>query len=157
MSTSIIYSTVSGNTKLLAERILANIGQDIYCGKPTDEALSCDTIYIGFWAMKFSCSPDIQKVLEGLEGKKIFLFGSGGFGVGAEFGEMVLNNVKAFIKPSNEIIGSFFCQGEVTEAKKKALREMSEETYQNLLPAIELAVSHPDAADLAALDQALQQ
>ncbi|MFI3244245.1 MAG: flavodoxin family protein [Akkermansia sp.] len=155
MSTSIIYSTVTGNTKLLAERIQAKLGQDIYCGKPTEEALASDTLYIGFWSMKFACSPDIQKILEGLEGKKIFLFGSGGFGVGAEFGETVLNNVKAFIKPSNEIIGTFFCQGEVSEAKKKALREMSEEIYQTLLPAIEQAVKHPDEADFLALEQVL--
>lgn len=157
MNTSIIYSTVTGNTKLLAERIQAKLGQDVYCGKATDEALACDTIYIGFWAMKFSCSPDIEKILTSLENKKVFLFGSGGLGVGDEFGETILNNVKAHLSESNELIGSFFCQGEVSEAKKKALFEMDANLYQRLLPSIELAVSHPDVTDLLALDQALVQ
>lgn len=155
MSTSIIYSSSTGNTQQLAQRIQQKLGQGIYCGKVTDEALQSDTLYIGFWAMKFSCSPDIQKVLEGLENKKIFLFGTAGFGFSEELFETIINNVKAFIKPSNEIIGSFLCQGKVSEAKKKALHAMDADLYARLLPNIELAETHPDVADLSALEQAL--
>ncbi len=155
MSTSIIYSSSTGNTKQLAERIQQKLGQSVYCGKPTEEALQSDTLYIGFWAMKFSCSPDIQKVLEGLEGKKIFLFGTAGFGFSEEFYESIIANVKSFIKPSNDIIGSFLCQGKVSEAKKKALYAMDADLFARILPNIELAESHPDAADLAAVEQAI--
>ncbi len=155
MTTSIIYSSSTGNTKSLAERIQSQLGADIYCGPITDEALAADVIYIGFWTMRYSCTPDIQKALAGMVGKKVFVFGTGGFGHGATFFEGVLKQVKAHIKPSNEIIGGFMCQGEVASSMRDMVKSRDAAMYETIAPSMDLAVSHPDADDFAALDAAV--
>ena len=39
-----------------------------------------DVIFVGFWCDKGSCSPVVQHFLQGLAGKRVFLFGTCGFG-----------------------------------------------------------------------------
>ena len=86
MTYSIVYSSVTGNTEQLAQAIQQAVGAT-YCGKPSDEALAADTIFIGFWSTRYSCGADIQAFMKQLSGKKVFLFGTAGFGDTKEFYE----------------------------------------------------------------------
>lgn len=48
MKVAIIYSSITGNTKLLAETIKSEINKDIvYCGKPINEEIDADIYFIG--------------------------------------------------------------------------------------------------------------
>ena len=62
MKYAIVYSSITGNTKKLAESIKNKI-TECYFGNPSDEALSADTIFLGFWAAKNSCSADVQSFI----------------------------------------------------------------------------------------------
>lgn len=56
MKYAIVYSSRTGNTKLLAERMKEVLTKEncIYFGEPNEEALKAPMLYIGFWTNKGS-------------------------------------------------------------------------------------------------------
>lgn len=73
MKYSIVFSSVTGNTKKLSETIKNKV-DECYFGKPCDEALDADVIFVGFWTIGNSCGSDIKSFIEKLSGKKVFIF-----------------------------------------------------------------------------------
>ncbi len=98
---SILYSSPTGNTKMLAEAIRDALPEEDcdYFG-PCKEVES-NMLYIGFWTDKGNADAATLKLLETLKNKKIFLFGTAGFGVSEEYFQRILNNVKTSIDASN--------------------------------------------------------
>lgn len=156
MKTAIVYSSVSGNTKKLAQQIEAVLGTVDYTGRPSEEALNSDVLYVGFWTAKFTCTPDITNFLEKLEGKKIFLFGTAGYDDTPEYFDGILNSVAAHLSPSNEVIGRFMCQGKVSEAKKRALEQADPDKFRSMQPKLAQGENRPNADDLARLAAMVQ-
>ncbi|MFI3249698.1 MAG: flavodoxin family protein [Eubacteriales bacterium] len=151
MKNAIVYSSASGNTEKLAEAIKNKVGDVIYCGKVDDAALEADVIYVGFWAMKFTCGPDIQGFLEKLQGKKIFLFGTAGYDDTEEYFKSILDAAKGNIPASNTVIGEYMCMGKVSEAKQKSIKEMDEAKFNGMKAKLDKAESHPNQDDLTKL------
>ena len=54
MSYAIVFSSQTGNTKLLAEALKNSLPQEecLYIGTPDPKALNADTLYVGFWTDK---------------------------------------------------------------------------------------------------------
>ncbi len=140
----IMYSSISGNTKKLAELINSNVNAS-YCGKIKE--VTSDVIYVGFWTTKNSCSDDVAKLLEGLNNKKVFLFGTCGYNNTEEFYNEILTNVKSKVNSSNTIIGEFICQASVSDAKMKALKE-THPNYEKMKPLLEESLNRPLQSDL---------
>lgn len=114
MKYSIVYSSVTGNIKKLAESIKNKIGE-CYFGKPSDEALTADVIFIGFWATRNSCGADIKSFIEKISSKKVFIFGTAGYNNTKEYFDEILHSVKAHIPSYNTIIEPYMCQGRVSD------------------------------------------
>ncbi len=148
MKTSIIYSSATGNTKILAQTIEKTVADVQYCGTVNDQALESDLIYVGFWAKAFSCGDDIKGFLEKCKDKKIFLFGTAGYDDTEEYFNKILTAVKENIDSSNTVVGEFMSMGKVSAAKQTAIQEMDQEKFNNMKPNIDRAASHPDQADL---------
>ena len=51
-----------------------------YFGAPDAAALAADTLYVGFWTDKGKADADTLDFLQQLHGKRVFLFGTAGFG-----------------------------------------------------------------------------
>lgn len=156
MKNAIVFSTVSGNTEKLAETIKEAIGGADYFGKVSDEALEAETVYIGSWTTAFSCTPDVKEFIGKLKGKKVFLFMTAGYGSSEEFFAPIIKSVEDLVDSSNEIIGTFICQGKVSEAKQKGIKDMDIDKYNNMKSELDKSVSHPDADDLAKLKDAVK-
>ena len=79
---SILYSSKTGNTKKLAEKIREVLPEENcdYFGTEGAKALSSDILYIGFWTDIGNADPVTLELLKSLKNKKIFLFGTAGFG-----------------------------------------------------------------------------
>ena len=150
MKYAIVYSSITGNTKKLAETIKNKI-PECYFGKPSDEALSADTIFFGFWTGKNSCSAEVQSFIEKLSDKKLFIFGTAGYNNTKEYFEEILSNVKAHVPSSNTIIGTYMCQGKVSDAKQDAIKKDNPEMYEAIKDKLEEAVQHPNDDDINAL------
>lgn len=70
MSYSIVYSSRTGNTALLAQTIRDTLPASdcVYFGAPDAKALSADTIYAGFWTDKGTCDEQVAQFLQSLNG-----------------------------------------------------------------------------------------
>lgn len=153
MKKSVVYTSNTGNTKALAEVIAKEIGVEAVTVK---EATSdADVIYVGFWTQAFSCPKDVAEFLASLNNKKVFVFGTAGYNYTAEFFQGILDAAKEHINDTNEIIGEFMCQGEVSAKKQDAIKAMDAEKFAGMKENIDKAANHPDAADIANLVKAL--
>ena len=59
MSYAIVFSSKTGNTRLLADTLRASLPQNecTYFGAPAPEALEAETLYIGFWTRAMPMTP----------------------------------------------------------------------------------------------------
>ena len=158
---SIIYSSKTGNTKKLAEAIYNTLSQNKcdYYGTvdKIDDVLS-NVIYIGFWTEKGNADHLTIDFLNKLKNKKIFLFGTAGYGESEKYFEGIINNVKKNIDSSNTIIGTFMCQGKMPLSVRKRYEKMREQNnislnIDKLIANFDKALSHPNKEDLKALEQ----
>ena len=161
---SIVFSSVTGNTRQLAEAIresLPETGCD-YFGLCSAEALKSEMLYVGFWTDKGNADEASQALLKTLKNKKIFLFGTAGFGISETYFSRVLDNVRLSIDESNSIVGEYMCQGRMPQSVREryvALKAQPQHptNIDALIENFDLALSHPDAADLDKLKKLVQE
>ncbi len=158
---SIIYSSKTGNTQKLAETIQNILPKDNcqYYGtvEKAPKNLS-NLLYIGFWTEKGTASMEMIEFLKQLKNKKIFLFGTAGYGGSQNYFEGIIKNVKKNIDSSNTLIGTFMCQGKMPLSVKERYKKMQEQNNSSLkidqlIANFDKALSHPDATDLEELEE----
>lgn len=152
MKIAIVYTSKTGNTKMLAETIKDSLPQDtcVYCGAPDVKAAQADLIFAGFWTDKGSCDADFASFLENLHHQKLFLFGTAGFGEDATYFSRILANVKTHLDASNDVIDSNMCQGKMPGFVRQRYEA---EQKTDMIANFDKALSHPDEKDLANLAQ----
>lgn len=154
MKIAIVYASITGNTKLLAETIKNEIKEDIvYFGKPIDEEIDADIYFIGSWTNKGDADAKIINFLKRLKNKKIAYFGTAGYGGSTTYYDTLFNRIKQYIDSSNIILGSFYCQGKMPlQVKERYVKMITENPNdRNLevsLKNFEDALTHPDEKDL---------
>ena len=99
--------------------------------------------------------------LKKLKNKKIFLFGTAGYGGSEDYFRNIINNVKKNIDSSNTLIGTFMCQGKMPLAVKERYENMAKQNNSSvdidkLIRNFEEALSHPDITDLERLKATLE-
>ena len=155
---SIVFSSSTGNTKKLADAVYEILPKDKcdYFGENDSKIPPSDLLYIGFWTDKGSADTKTLELLAKLKNKKIFLFGTAGFGGSDVYFEKILGQVKQSIDASNTVIGEYMCQGKMPQAVRE--RYMSMKAQPNppanldmLIENFDRALSHPDAEDLERL------
>lgn len=161
---SIVYSSRTGNTKKLAATIHKVLPPDscFYYGTIDDvkDKLS-NIIYIGFWTERGNADSLTIEFLKKLKNKKIFLFGTAGYGGSEDYFRNIINNVKKNIDSSNTLIGTFMCQGKMPLAVKERYENMAKQNNSSvdidkLIRNFEKALSHPDITDLERLTATLE-
>lgn len=159
MSYSIVYSSRTGNTALLAQTIRDTLPASdcVYFGAPDAKALAADTIYAGFWTDKGTCDEQVAQFLQSLNGQKVFLFGTAGFGGAPAYFEQILNRVRENLPETTELIGSYMCQGKMPAAVRARYEAMEDNPRRAaMIENFDRALSHPDAQDLDALANAVR-
>ena len=158
MNYAIVYSSRTGNTKLLAEAIRETLpAKDcIYFGAPSAKALATDRIYVGFWTDKGCCDADTAAFLKTVTTQQIFLFGTAGFGISGEYFDKILKQTGKYLHGDSKRIGSFMCQGKMPMSVRERYEAMQKASVKipnasQLIENFDRALSHPDENDLAAL------
>lgn len=160
MSYSIVYSSRTGNAALLAQTIRDTLPASdcVYFGAPDAKALAADTIYAGFWTDKGTCDEQVAQFLQSLNGQKVFLFGTAGFGGAPAYFEQILNRVRENLPETTELIGSYMCQGKMPAAVRARYEAMEDNPRRAaMIENFDRALSHPDAQDLDALANAVRR
>lgn len=155
MSYAIVFSSKTGNTRLLADTLRASLPQNecTYFGAPAPEALEAENLYIGFWTDKGHADDTLTAFLQTLKGKQVFLFGTAGFGGSAEYFEQILAAVQKSLDESNTVIGTYMCQGKMPMTVRQQYEKMLQQpnhapNLEMLIENFDKALAHPDAADL---------
>lgn len=150
---TIVCNSLTGNTKMLADRISEIL--------PNDDD-NDDIVFVGFWTDKGNADSKTIEYLKLLRNKKIFLFGTCGFGGSEAYFDRILTNVKSNVDSSNEIIGEYMCQGKMPSSVRERYLKMKESdncppNIDVLIDNFDKALSHPDEKDLEKLSQKVLQ
>ena len=155
---SIIFSSLTGNTRQLAETIRAVLpAEDCdYFGAPETAELYSEMLYVGFWTDKGNADSAALGLLSKLRGKEIFLFGTAGFGGSAAYFQKILDHVKQSVDPSNTVVGEYMCQGKMPQSVRDRYMKMKAQpehpaNIDALIENFDRALSHPDEDDLERL------
>ena len=100
--------------------------------------------------------------METLHGRKIFLFGTAGFGGAEAYFAQILSRVSAHLGEGNMIAGSYMCQGRMPEGVRRRYESMLEkdpgdEKIQAMIENFDRALAHPDEKDTERLRQKVKE
>ena len=161
---SIVFSSSTGNTKKLADAVYEILPKDKcdYFGENDSKIPPSDLLYIGFWTDKGSADTKTLELLAKLKNKKIFLFGTAGFGGSDVYFEKILGQVKQSIDSSNAVIGEYMCQGKMPQSVRERYVKMKENpehpaNLDMLIANFDCALSHPYMDDLEKLKKILKK
>ncbi len=168
MKTSVVVSSRTGNTALLAEQVRHVLEEEtgakncLYYGAPNIRALEAERIFVGFWTDKGSCDEAVADFLGKLSGKKVFLFGTAGFGGSNGYFQKILAHVCDRIPEDNQIIGTYMCQGRMAASVRERYEKLAESQPDDvhiraMLANYDQALGHPDETDLCRLTEAVEK
>lgn len=126
------------------------------------QASEADVVFVGFWCDKGSCSPAVQHFLQGLAGKRVFLFGTCGFGESDEYFAQILDRVRTYLPADAQYIGGAMCQGKMGMGVKRRYEGMLEKNPENaqarmLIDNWNKAQSHPNEDDVSRIAAAAKE
>ena len=156
MKYSIIYSSRTGNTELLATNLKDILIEEncIYYGIVDEKALYADLIFIGFGTYKGDCDDGLSEILKKMNNKKVFLFGTAGFGKSQLYYEQIISRVKNHINDSNTVVGAYMCQGKMpmtVRARYELMLDKQPEKMKELIENFDEALNHPNTEDFIRL------
>lgn len=157
MKVLVTYSSLTGNTKKLAEGIYAEIQADekvILPIKEVEDTSAYDVVLVGYWVDKGGPNEEAKKFLMTLEGKMVGIFATLGFWSDSEHAWNSLVNGENLIKEKNKVLAKYICQGKLSEKiinmfaklpadNPHAITEEKKRRY-------EIADRHPSNIDIAA-------
>lgn len=114
MKIQIIYSSLSGCTKRLAQGIFDGIVDhektihDLADEVPT---IDCDLLLLGYWVDKGGPNQEMKALMDSLEDKTVGVFATLAYFVDSSHGVNSIMNGIAAIKEKNTVLGSYVCNG----------------------------------------------
>lgn len=154
MSYAIICSSKTGNTQKLAQRAREVLGE-----KNEVPVADADLVLVGSWTDKGGLDPALEDRLVELAGKRVFLFGTCGFGGSQAYYDRVLDRFASALPEGAQVVGRFMCQGQMPPAVRERYVKMAEQDPARFEPMIEnfdRALGHPNVTDLDAVEAALR-
>lgn len=109
---------------------------------------------MGFWTDKGDADEVTKTFLQSLYRKKIFLFGTAGFGGDEAYFSQILSKVQSHLDASNVVVGTYMCQGKMNISVRRRYESMMDkqpEQMKHLIENFDKASTHPDEADLEKL------
>ena len=145
----VVYSTLTGNTRMIAEAVFKSLPEpkEIFNIETAPQPDSYDFIAVGFWVDRGSADAKSKKYMEGIKGKKVGIFGTLGAYPNSRHAMETLENVRAMLV-GNELLGEFICQGRVDPELLKRMPQdgphaMTDERKERLAE----AARHPNETD----------
>ena len=155
MKVLVTYSSLTGNTKKIAEAIYEeiNIEKDIFKSNENFNIENYDLIVVGYWVNKGTCDDKIKEILEKANNKNIILFGTLGAKENGPYYDSIKKRIEDLVPENNKILGHFLCQGKINEKLTERYKEMlknnqGDEHVKEQLKNHEEASKHPDDKDI---------
>lgn len=156
MKSLIVYSSLTGNTKQVAEAVAqAMPNSSLYAVEEAPSYKDYDIVAIGYWVDKGLPDKKILDYFATLGGAKVILFGTLGAYPDSEHGTSCMKKSEALVlekSADNKVLGSFLCMGKVDPKLLEAMAKnpnhahaMTEERRKR----IEEGNKHPNEEDFA--------
>lgn len=160
MKAAVIYSSVTGNTKSVAEAIHAVLPAGTLLA-PVHKAPDPDEftmLALGFWVKRGKPDPRMVRYMNRVRGKSVAWFGTLAAWPDSPHADMVRKNTNALLD-GNTVLGGFLCMGRLEarrfaacmneEGHNASTHPMTPERKARLLE----AARHPDEVDFAAAQE----
>lgn len=156
MKTAVIYSSLTGNTRKVAEAIhrIMPDGSGLYSVKDAPGPADFDFLALGFWVDRGDPDAAMKACMQRLKGVKVGLFGTLGAWPDSDHAKESMARAVDMVQGC-EVLGTFLCMGKVDPrilaaiAKMPAAQEAHAMTEERRAR-IEEAKKHPDDTDCAA-------
>ncbi|AJQ26557.1 flavodoxin family protein [Pelosinus fermentans] len=156
MQTLVVYSSLTGNTKKVAEAIYEVFGARaaLFPVETAPAPTNYDFVIVGFWVDKGTADKKAQEYLKTIQDKPVALFATLGAYPDSEHAASSLKNAAAFLDVSNQLVGTFICQGKIDPKLIEQFKNMPGNHPHAATPErmerYKKAASHPDSSDLEA-------
>ncbi len=154
MKILVSYSSRTGNTKAVAEAIAAALGEQATLASVAEapDVSAFDCVIVGFWIDKGRPNSEALRYIRKLNGKRVAYFFTLGADADSGHANDCVERSNACFE-GNELVGSFLCQGRISESMMKWMKRiptwMPHGPSPERLARWERAATHPDADDLA--------
>ena len=155
MKVQVIYSSLSGCTKKLAQGIYDGLGDveksihDLAEGNP---ALDGDILLLGYWVDKGGPNAQMKAFMDKLKGKTVGVFCTLAYWTDAAHGTGSLTAGIDAVKEKNTVIGGYVCNGHISDKMIESFRS-NPTGHHSATPEAELRwklmANHPTAAEIA--------
>ena len=151
---AVIYSSVTGNTKTIAEEIAGAAGADLFRVQDAPQDLSgYEVVALGCWLRRGGPDDLMKAYLPTVTNARTVLFQTHGADVGSEHAVTSFARSAYLLGAGCEILGTFSAQGKLSPALIERRRKAGPDDTHNSPAAQERwmrAADHPDEADRAA-------
>lgn len=150
----VIYSSVTGNTKAVAEAMAAAVHADLFRVEEVPADLSAyDVVALGYWLRRGAPDAKMLALLPEIKDKAVVLFQTHGTDPGSEHAVTAFARAGHALGAGCYILGTFACQGRlnpkiVERRKKEAAAADDPHAGKKAQERWQRAASHPDAEDL---------
>lgn len=151
---AVIYSSVTGNTRTIAEAMAEQAdAADLFRVQEAPEDLSgYDIVALGYWLRLGQPDPLMLKYLPKVSGCKVVFFQTHGTAPTSEHAITSFARAGYHLGPDCEILGTFGCRGKINPALLEKRKNAGPDDPHGGAKSMErwkLAASHPDAQDVA--------
>ncbi|MBR2179826.1 MAG: flavodoxin [Selenomonadaceae bacterium] len=154
---AVIYSSVTGNTKLIAERIAEVSGDaDLFDVKDVPSDLSnYEVVAVGYWLKRGGPDPLTAELLPKIQNVNVVLFETHGTEPRSEHAITAFARAAYLIGKGCRILGTFSCQGKVNPAmiEQRLKIAKSDDPHLGSIERWKRAATHPDESDLQAAEE----
>lgn len=153
--TLVVYSSLTGNTKMVAGRIFEIIEGDKTLSSLNDiNNINLDEfnrVIVGFWVDKGTADKRTREFIKKLSGKEVAYFGTLGADPESKHGNGVKEKVSALCSNKNTFLGGFLCRGKIDPKLVEKMGKFPLKLVHPLTPErlqrIEDAKPHPNEKD----------
>lgn len=127
MKTLVTYSTLTGNTKKVAEAIFEVIKgeKEILSIKEVEDTENYDRIIVGYWVDKGDANAEAKKFMEELKDKEVGTFGTLGAFPDSDHAKSCVTKISDALKLNNNtVISEFICQGAIDPKLLEFMKKM---------------------------------
>jgi flavodoxin len=145
MPACIVYSSVTGNTRSIAEHLSARFALPVFPVRNAPYPEAFDTFLLGFWTKRGAPDECMAAFMRRLKNKKVFIFGTMTAFPDSPHARQCSERAATLLENgSNRIIGHFLCQGRLDPA---VFARSSHPKTEERLYRIRCAATHPDTED----------
>lgn len=150
MKVQIVYSSLSGKTKTLAEAIAKKIEKQYECTihniKDGEPIIDGDIVLFGYWVDKGGPVKPMQDFMGKIESKAVGVFCTLGYYADSSHALQSIETGVNILKEKNEIIGTYACNGALSDNIIQMFRARGNVPKQNEIR-WEIMSSHPTKAE----------